>query len=232
MTIAKLSLVVAGLCSGIALPALAWPVDQGMFRKYLASSAHNGLVEEALNSLPPEVFTRCPAFKPGEPDILVTKPVGFAQDGTPNAGAWTESFPVKGCGNDTILHVNFVAGDSGKMNVFASLPGSTHADLILQKDALPAARLGPGSKVKDCERIFVTNTRFDAFDPLPPPPAPAPKEKDAKDKPVPPQVTGRPWHELWTVFACGRRFNVPMRFVPDATGTGIVQKSEEITELQ
>ncbi len=210
----------------------AWPVDQSQFRKYLASSGHSDLVDAALKDLPPEVFTRCPAFRPGEPDIQVRKPIGFAQDGTPNAGAWDEGLPVRGCGNDTVLHVNFIAGDDGKLRVFVSLPGSTRADLTLQRDALPSATLGPRSRVKDCERIFVTNTRFDAFEPLPPPEKDKDaKDKDAKDKPpLPPRAKERPWREIWSVFACGRRFSVPIHFTPDATGTGFSQKSEEITE--
>jgi hypothetical protein len=201
----------------------AQPVDQALFRKYLASSAHRDLIEATLNGLPPEVFPRCPAFRPSEPDVVLRKPVAFAQDGAPNAGAWVESLPVRGCGNDTILHVNFVAGENGKLNVFASLPGTTRADLILQRDAIAYAFMGPRLRIKDCERMFVTNTRFDSFDPIPVPDA------SAKAKPLP-KVTARAWRETWHVSGCGHRFEVPIRFIPDETGTQIVQKTEEITE--
>jgi hypothetical protein len=207
----------------IIAPCSAQPVDQVLFRKYLASSAHSDLVEATLNALPPEVFTRCPAFRPGEPDVVLRKPVAFAEDGTPNAGAWVESFPVRGCGNDTILHVNFAAGEGGKFNVFASLPGTTRADLILQHDALAYAFLGPRLRVKDCTQMAVTNTRFEALEPVPVPDA------SAKTKPLP-RVTARAWREVWSVFGCGRRFDVPMRFIPDETGTQMVQKTEEMTE--
>jgi hypothetical protein len=217
-----LGLIALCLAAPIAF-CWAQPVDQVLFRNYLASSAHHDLVEAALNGLPPEVFTRCPAFRPNEPDVTVKKPVAFAQDGSPNAGAWMESFPVRGCGNDTILHLNFVAGEGGKLNAFMSLPGTTRADLILQHDALSYAFLGPRLRVKDCERMFVTNTRFETLDSIPVPDA------SAKTKPLP-KVSARAWREVWSVSGCGHRFDVPMRFIPDETGTQIVQKTDEMTE--
>jgi len=207
----------------IVTSVFAQPADRALFRKYLASTAHHDLVEAALNGLPPEVFTRCPAFRPTEPDVVLQKPIAFAEDETPNAGAWMESFPVRGCGNDTILHVNFATGENGKLNVFTSLPGTTRADLILQRDALTYAFIGPRLRVKDCERMFVTDTRFEAFESIPVPDA------SAKIKPLP-KVMGRPWREVWSVSSCGHRFDVPMRFTPHETGTLIVQKTEEITE--
>jgi hypothetical protein len=220
----RLWLGLVALClAPMVAPCWAQPVDQALFRKYLASSAHNDFVKTALNGLPPEVFTRCPAFRPSEPDVVLRKPIAFAQDGTPNAGAWVESFPVRGCGNDTILHVNFAADESGKLNVFASLPGTTRADLILQHDAVAYAFIGPRLRVKDCAQMFVTNTRFEALEPLPVPDA------SAKTKPLP-KVTARAWREVWSVSGCGRRFDVPMRFIPDETGTQIVQKTQEITD--
>jgi hypothetical protein len=209
---------------GIAFASQAHAVDQSLFRNYLASSVHHELIESVLNGLPPEIFTRCTAFRPGEPDILVRKPVSFAPDGSIEGGAWAESFPVRGCGNDTILHLNFQFSDAGKLNAFASLPGTTRADLILQRDALSYATLGPRLRVKDCDRFLVTNTRFEAFDPAAPP-HPAAKWKPLEQKPK-----GRAWQEIWSVFGCGHKFDVPIHFIPDETGTQIVQKAEDIKE--
>lgn len=202
-------------------------VDRMLFQKYLASGAHKDLVKSALDALPPEVFHRCEAFKPSEPDLVEQKPISFSKDGLPTAGAWRESLPVKGCGNDTILNFNFVVADDGTIKVLADLPGATHADRILQHDAVPYATTGASVHAKGCPQFIITNTHFDAFI-VKPASTDAPAQKAKPELPRTPQ--SRPWRETWTVAGCGRKFDVPINFVPDATGTLITQKSEEIVE--
>ena len=36
----------------------------------------------------------------------------------------------------------------------------------------------------------------------------------------PPAEPKQSWNEIWTVSACGKRYNVPIRFVPDMVGEG------------
>lgn len=135
-----------------------------------------------------------------------------------------ESFPVRGCGNDTILHVNFQFSDTGKISASASSPGSTRADLASQHDAMLYATLGPRLRLKACERFVVTNTRFDALDPIVTP------YVAADGKPLASPLKGRGWREVWSVIGCGHKFEVPLHFIPDKTGIRIVQKAAEIKE--
>jgi hypothetical protein len=209
--------VMAVMC--VVWDAKAQMVDRALFQKYLASEFHNLLINKALAALPSEVFKKCPALQSPETNISPVQPITFGADGTPNAGAWWEHFPVTGCGNDTIINLNFSIGTDGKIKTTIALPGSTHANLILQHDAIFYANLGPGLRAKDCKQFLITNTRFEGF---------GLKNPATPDPGV--EAKFRPWWETWTVVGCGRTFDVPMNFSPDETGTQITQKVETITE--
>jgi len=64
------------------------------------------------------------------------KPVSFAKGDSSNVGSWKQAFPVSGCGNDTVLHIYFTATADKKINAIVGLPGSTHADLTLQRNGV------------------------------------------------------------------------------------------------
>jgi hypothetical protein len=64
----------------------------------------------------------------------------------------------------------------------------------------------------DCEDIEIADTKFEGF---------------GRSKSPDPHTGGREdkqlWRETWTFTGCGHRTDVPMQFVPDATGTQIIQ---------
>jgi hypothetical protein len=133
-------------------------------------------------------------------------------DGFPNSGLWKQTFPVSGCGNDTILNFYFSAGSDEKINTIVGMPGTTRADTLLQRDAFTYANIGATTTARSCRIFVVKNTQFDAFG-LRNPPLPDPG----------PEQRLRPWRETWTLTGCGRTFDVPLDFVPDQTGTQIIQ---------
>ena len=143
---------------------------------------------------------------------MILKPISFGKDGFPNSGEWKQSFPVSGCGNDTILNFYFSANADEKINTIIGLPGTTHTGTVLGRDAVSYANLGASLVVKDCKAFDVKNTRFEAYGaPKPPVPDPGPGHPR------------RPWWETWTMTGCGRTVDVPIDFVPDETGTRIIQ---------
>ena len=189
------------------------------FQKYTASPDYRALIDKALASLPPEVFQKCPSLVSPPSTVTVAAPITMGPDGLPKTGAWWQRFPVSGCGNDTTLNLNFSVRADGKIVVTVALPGTTHADLTLQHDGLFYATVGAGTRAKSCKTFIVKNTRFESY--------------GSHDHPThsPAQGQFQPWWESWVVTGCGRTFNVPMDFSPDATGTQITQRSQTITEL-
>lgn len=186
--------------------------DDAKLRAFTQSPFYQSLINRALAALPETVFRRCPTLVSTGSRVMVLRSPRFAPDGYPISGVWKQVFPVSGCGNDTILNFYFSARADEKVDVLIGDPGTTHADLTLQRDALPFAIFGAGKVVKGCKDFTVTNTRFEAFG-VPNPPIPDPG----------PAQTLRPWWETWTMAGCGRKADVPMNFVPDATGTRIIE---------
>ncbi len=189
------------------------------FHTFVASDFHKGLINRALAGEPQTVFQRCPTLASNQSQVKILKPIMFGMDGFPNAGAWKESFPISGCGNDTVLNFYFVAGSDEKINTIIGYPGSTHGDPQLQKDALLYAYQSAGIKANDCKHFDVKNTRFEAYG-LKDPPSPDPGES----------AHFRPWWETWTMIGCNHTYDVTMDFIPDSTGTRIVSPTGDTIE--
>jgi hypothetical protein len=105
------------------------------------------------------------------------------------------------------------------IDAIASAPGDTHADLVLQRDALTYAIVGAQSRAKQCSHFDVADTRFQAYG------LNNPKTADPG-----PSARFRPWWETWTLVGCGRKFDVPLSFAPDSTGTQVIQSVGDVTE--
>jgi hypothetical protein len=148
---------------------------------------------------------------------MIAQSITFDSNGIPNAGGWWERIPVAGCGNDTTINLYFAVGADGKIATIVAFPGTTRANLVLQRDALKFANLGAGSRAKDCKQFVVTNTRFEGFG-LRNPATPDPGA-DARF---------RPWWETWMMAGCGQSLDVPINFIPDATGTTINQPLRDV----
>jgi hypothetical protein len=179
---------------------------------FTKSDFYKGLIDRALAIIPQAVFQKCPTLVSNGSTVTIIRPVSFGADGSPNAGLWRQSFPVTGCGNDTILNIYFSAGADEKINTVVGVPGATRADLTLQRDALLYANVGANLVARGCKTFVVKNTRFEGFG-VPKPPIPDPG----------PDTRLRPWWETWTMIGCGRTIDVPIDFVPDEKGTQIIQ---------
>jgi hypothetical protein len=106
----------------------------------------------------------------------------------------------------------FSAGADEKINTVIGVPGATHANLTLQRDALRYASIGAGVAAKDCKTFVVKNTRFESYG----------LQTPAMTDPGPGQRL-RPWWETWSMIGCGKTIDVPIDFVPDEKGTQIIQ---------
>jgi len=125
------------------------------------------------------------------------------------SGAWKQVVQEQGCESRRQLNVLVAVEAADKMAVIPMLPGSTRADPVLQKDAVryavQALASVPGGREANCDSGYVSDTEF---------------LEEEKAEPLP-GSKGRSWRESWTLISCTRKAIVPMRFIPDATGTTI-----------
>ena len=88
------------------------------------------------------------------------------------------------------------------------LPGGTHADFVLQKDAVKfavqALATVPGGREANCQIGYVADTEF-----------------VERENVTLPGAKGPSWRELWTLASCTQEMLVPIHFIPDSTGTSI-----------
>lgn len=150
----------------------------------------------------------CPSPQLKQMNVLVGIVPSFDASGNPTSGRWRMIGSVEGCGEAKTMNVLYGFGTDGKMIMTQMLPGTSHAELQLEKDAIFYARLGMANLApKDCKAIQIVDTKFLQY-----------------DETVPVTMPGRgnrAWTEEWTVRACGVTGMVPMHFIPDATGTTI-----------
>ena len=125
----------------------------------------------------------------------------------PQSGSWIERIAVRGCDRPWQLNVLVAVHQSGPLATIPLLPGTTHADPLLEKDGALYAFTAVPIDPKGCKPIYVADTKFNAI---------------LSDTPL---IAGKPgWSEQWTVAQCEKRSSVEMRFVPDRTGTTIVSR--------
>jgi hypothetical protein len=140
---------------------------------------------------------------------MVLKQPTFAADGYPTSGAWKQSFPVSGCGNDTSINFYFFAQPNEKITSLIGAPGDTHADPVLQRDGMRYVMMAARTQAPSCNAPHLRTTHFDG-------------RLGVQAGPANAQTAPSGWREIWVVSACGRLLSVPLTFIPDATGTRIV----------
>ncbi len=138
--------------------------------------------------------------------IGIFKPMEFNTAGELTAGAWKQPVREQGCGTSHLLNVLAVAKGDKQIVTQAVLPGNTHADPLLQRDALTTALAVVGVAVGEpndaCKTQYVSETEFVG------------EEGQAREG-----AKHAPWREIWTVVSCTKRSTVPILFIPDSTGT-------------
>jgi hypothetical protein len=146
----------------------------------------------------------CPSATFTITNITLLKELTFNDGGAISGGAWKYAIQENGCGVSRVLNVLAVVPKPQTLSTAPLLPGTSHADPILQKDAVLYAEIAAGAPEKDCDSNFIEQTEFLKF-------GGAPLEG----------AKGSPWDELWTLRGCTRRAQVVMHFIPDRTGTTI-----------
>jgi hypothetical protein len=140
--------------------------------------------------------------------LTVLDPARF-NNGKPYAGAWVERVEASGCGPARALNVLVIAHADGPAQVVGMMPGDTHTDPNMQKNALQYAQaIAVRAAPRDCKQLAFVDTKFDGFIGLP-----NPEITDGRES--------RPWREIWTVSMCGSLLDVALTFTPNARGTAL-----------
>lgn len=184
------------------------------FAQYLQSKSNRDVINQVIRmqvSRYPGACTEIaidPKFK-----VVVNVPVQF--DGQRfTAGAWKETVQATSCGKSRVHNVHTFVRPDGNLQRSPMLPGSTIADILLQRDTAGMVYVNVAAHAgKECPRPqhFIEDTKFVRWDPTPIP--------NAKAGP-----NARAWDEEWTASACGKSIMLGVRFSPDATGTGFAVK--------
>ena len=194
-----------------AIPAAAQLAPDAAFMAYMKTEPYKRLMAQAMARVSPIVAPKCAKQVLGETAVTPLVPVPFGPDGQPTGGGWKQTTPVRGCGNDTALNFQFFVGAEKRIITLVTTPGTTHTDLQQQRDAFAQAVIGLDGPSKGCRELTVLDAKFIQYGVRTPPMA----------DPGPGAVF-RLWEETWTVLGCGKRWEVPLNFIPNRTGTQIV----------
>jgi hypothetical protein len=159
---------------------------------------------------------KCETINVTKEQLRYIDPITFDAQGTPTSGIWKHTIFATGCGKSRTLNLFYVPDGSGNVQRIPGVPGSSGADLILQRDSITFVRAGVAPHIAlDCGDVRLSDTEYlgPEGDPLP----------GAED---------RPWREYWTVNGCGIAVRVTMHFIPDATGTTIHVAPAETTRVE
>jgi hypothetical protein len=130
-------------------------------------------------------------------------------DGKPYDGAWIEQVEATGCGPARRLNVLTIAHADAPLQIVGMMPGDTHTDPMMQKNALQYAQaIAIRAAQPGCKQLAFIDTKFDGFIGLP-----NPQITDGRET--------RPWREIWTMSVCGTLYDINLTFTPNAQGTSL-----------
>jgi hypothetical protein len=157
----------------------------------------------------------CKKIEVTKEQLRFIEPITFDAHGTPLSGTWKHTIAVTGCGKSRTLNLFYTPDGTGLVLRRPGVPGSSAADIVLQRDSIPFVRAGVAPQMAlDCPDVRLSDTEYlgPEGDPLP-------------------GANAKPWKEYWTVNGCGIAARVTMHFIPDATGTGISVRPEETARV-
>ena len=204
----------AGIALGVALaPAAAVaqaardPVSPEL-TQFVARPANRQAVLAMIQDQAARLPGACKELSFTTDHIAVVIAPRFNANGTPLHGEWKESWTATGCGKSKVFNVETFSRDNGAVSRLLLMPGTTLTPPGLQSDALLHAITAANAPSGGCQDRTILDTAFIGYDGAP-----------ARGAAAGHQL--RPWHEDWTVNACGKVSVVMLHFAPDTGPTGI-----------
>jgi hypothetical protein len=179
--------------------------DHTLLRKILADPGERQHVLDASKRSSVVLHNPCPSADfQLTGGVAIFAPPAADQSGAVRRGAWKQSVREQGCGQDRILNVLVVVRGPKTLATAPLLPGTTHADPTLERDAARYAWIAAQPAMGDCKSGYIAETRYIGTSGV-----------------VPGSGARSVWREMWHLVACGRNLNVPLLFTPDTSGTTI-----------
>jgi len=159
----------------------------------------HALVEKQFRAYEASLATHCKDIHPdwNRATDRLYGTVELDKDGYPYRATWAEQAPGTACGEPRRFRAMILVRE-GKLETERMLPGDSDTSAQLEadvRDPLLTAAVGFARDIKPSCAVDVLDTHL-----LSAPP--------------------HPWQEVWLVNICGHRLNVPITFIPDATGGG------------
>ncbi len=183
--------------------------DRAVLARLLSDPKEQQVVINAASRSTVLLQNPCPSAQLSiEKRYLPYKPATLDDTGRILSGTWKQTVIAEGCGSRRLLNVMVTVQSADTVAAMPLLPGQTHADPLLQQDAVRYAvqSLGTvrGGREANCQVGYVADTEF-----------------VEQESTVLPGAKGSSWRELWTLASCTQKMLVPIHFIPDATGTTI-----------
>ena len=161
----------------------------------------HSLVEQQFLAYEASLTTHCKDIHPdwSRASAHVYGTVELDKDGYPYRATWAEQVPGTACGQPRRFQA-LILVRSGKLDTERMLPGDSETSAQLAADvhdSVLAAAEGFARDIQPSCKIDVLDTHL-------------------VSNVAPPN----PWQEVWLVNICGHRLNIPITFIPDATGGG------------
>lgn len=188
------------LASGLAANA-ARADDKEFEQRFLGDKAlKQNIINTAAKSL---VMTRhpCSTATYAAQDPIEIQPMKFNELAGPLSGELKIPVKEEGCGASHLLNVYIWVQRENSIAVTPMLPGTSHAEDVLQKQAYPYVLQAAGGPEPNCPTGYIDDTQYIGEQGKP--------EKGAK---------ASPWKETWTLESCGWKAVVPVIFTPGARG--------------
>jgi hypothetical protein len=214
-----LTFVIGFMCL-VASPSHA--DNQSAFSQLLANRALRQQIVQAAGRSQVMLENPCSSAQYTLDDkVFLHAEPAFDSAGHVVGGDWRQVVDEQGCGQSRVLNVQVLVRGPNSVVTIPLLPGTTLATPGLQKDAVKYAvqivSLIPGGNDPNCKTGYIENTEYLSRE--------STSVQGGK---------GPPWKELWTLVSCVQKMQVPMVFIPDATGTSIVagpQKAVNVIPL-
>jgi hypothetical protein len=189
------------LCVALLSGVAAADEPQSAEQSFLGNShLKQNIIATAAKST---VMTRTPCATAtyAADDPVALQPLKFNDLGGPVSGEL--KFPVKeeGCGASHVLNVYLWVQRENSIAVTPMMPGSSHAEDVLQKQTYAYALQAAGGPEPNCPTGYVVDTQYVGEQ--------GKTEKGAR---------AAPWKEVWTLQSCGWKAVVPVLFTPNAHG--------------